>query len=136
MTPGAKILSRSSKVKIFSSKIIYELTNSVKDLAESLRPKISEEVRIGRFRITHFFKKSGSHYIIGGVVEDGFLEPKTKFHLIRGEIAKGLGDIDELQINKQIVPKVQSGTQAGLNMSCSLEPQINDALEVYKKKED
>lgn len=132
MTQGTKILSRSSAVEIKISRVIYELIEYAQEHARLLVPKVQQEVRVGQFKVTVFFKKIGSKYIVGGVVEDGHLESKTKFQLMRGGVAVGLGDINEVQINKQIVEKAPMGSQAGINVSCSKDPEVGDVLEVFK----
>ncbi len=132
MTQGAKILSRSSSATIHQSKVIYELIEYVSEKATALVPKVQKEVYVGKFKITVFFKKIGGKYIVGGVVEDGHLESNTKFHLIRGGEPKGLGDVYEVQINKQVVASAPGGSQPGINISCSRDPEVGDILEVFK----
>lgn len=111
--------------------VIYELLDFVKEKLEALLDPEEIEHVMAKAVIVALFKNAGKDMIIGGRVEDGILDPQMLIHVMRGKEEKGEGKIIELQVGKQPVPHVKSGSEFGAKIRVDCDVQEKDVLVGY-----
>lgn len=110
--------------------IIYELTEYVSDELAKRRPRIMDEVVVGRARILKLFGHTKDKQIVGGVVLEGTIAMGKKVKLIRNEAEVGVATINEIQHGKQPVQEVEEGKQFGMQITSRLSIAEGDTLEL------
>ncbi|MDP3955934.1 MAG: translation initiation factor IF-2 [bacterium] len=121
---------RGIELKTFD--IIYELTQYVKDELGKRRPRLTEEVVIGRVKVIKLFGEMKGRQIIGGVVVEGMLRNKHAVRIIRNENEIGRATVSGLQHGKQPVEEVEMESQFGMLIASKMSIAEGDYLEVIE----
>ncbi len=103
-------ISKTEKINIITSNIIYELEDK---LREYIKSEAVKEERIIEVLAT-FGKQEGNRQIIGGKVIKGYVENNEKFEVFRGDKKVGEGRIINLQSQKEDIPKAEEEQEVGL----------------------
>jgi translation initiation factor IF-2 len=131
MSSALKSLANREGVKVHLYKVIYELTDDLRDaLSQMLEPEIVETVT-GELEILGVFKTTKTAVICGGTVKTGHVEPKTKFRVKRAKEIMGDGTLSSLQKDKQAAREAFEGETCGMNVSTPVVIEIGDVLEFY-----
>ena len=102
----------SFNIETFS--VIYELTEYITKELEKRRPRLTEEVVIGKAKVLKLFGANKDKQILGGVVVDGILRFDKKLRVIRNDAEVARASILELQQGKQKVEEVETDVQFGM----------------------
>jgi len=125
-------MAKRNKVKIKTYDIIYELFEGIrKDAAKLLDPSFERE-NLGTLKVLAIFRREKTRMIIGGKVIDGKFVNKTQIDIIRGEEKIGTGKIIQLQHNKNDMPEVEKGREAGILFEGDAIVEEGDILECYR----
>lgn len=127
----AQKLALREKVRIMTFEVIYELTQTAKELLE--RKLAPETIRkdIGKLKILAIFKKEEKKQIIGGKVIEGEIKKDLLVDVLRDKEKIGQGKILKVQKEKEEADLVEKGKECGVLFAGNIEIQEQDILEAY-----
>jgi translation initiation factor IF-2 len=132
----AEKIAEKEGVKFFLSQVIYELLEKMeKEIKEIIGPKI-KEVYLGKVKILATFRSGDNFSIVGGKVLEGKISVGSKVRIWRNDEIVGLGEIEQLQINKIDVKEVSENQECGIKYKGKEEIKIGDIFEIYKEEEE
>ncbi|MFA6251041.1 MAG: translation initiation factor IF-2 [Candidatus Paceibacterota bacterium] len=131
---GARDLNESLKVKIEIFDIIYKLTDYLKELVETRRPRVETVEVIGSLKVLKTFGATKGKQIVGGKVTTGKITLGSNIRILRRDFEIGTGKIAELQINKLKSKEVGEGSECGLQVETKMDIATGDVLEVFEIK--
>lgn len=127
------VIERSAvPINVKSFKIIYELTQFIKDLVVSKVPKEYIEEITGRAKIAAVFSKEKDKQVVGGKVQEGTLAVGSSVRIMRRESEIGRGLIRELQQQKKRVKEVAEGYEFGTLIESKTEIAAGDKVECVR----
>ncbi|MDE1975042.1 MAG: translation initiation factor IF-2 [Patescibacteria group bacterium] len=133
---SAAMIERSPvPISVRSFKVIYELTDFVKETFLAKAPKEFVEQMIGRAKILAVFSKAKDKQVVGGKVETGLLETGSEVRIMRREADIGRGKIRELQQQKERVSEVREGYEFGMMIESKAEIAAGDRIEAVRTVE-
>jgi len=96
----------------------------------------AETVRhdVARVKVLAVFKTENAGQVIGGRVEDGVMEPRTRVEVWRGKEKVASGEITNVQAGKQNVTRVEAGQECGLAYSGQPVIAVGDILQAYREE--
>ena len=131
LSSSLKALANRDHVQVRLYKVIYELTDDLRDaLSQMLAPEVIETV-IGELEIKGVFKSTKSNVVCGGTVTSGRIEPKQKLRVKRGGEVVGEGVLASLQKDKQVAKEAFEGDTCGMNVTTTATIEMGDTLEFY-----
>ncbi len=131
MSSALKSHANREGVKVHLYKVIYELTDDLRDaLSQMLEPEVVETVT-GELEILGVFKTTKTAVVCGGTVRSGHIVPKTKFRIRRGKEIVGEGTMASLQKDKQAAREAFEGETCGMNVNTATAIELGDFLEFY-----
>lgn len=126
-----KNLADNEKVKIFESKIIYEIIEDIQSQVLKMLDPTIEETILGEGKITAEFKIDKIR-IAGIVVSKGEISKIDNIHLMRdGKIIKDT-KIEGIRRGKDVVEKIKAGQDCGMTFRPYIDFKINDVIIAYK----
>jgi len=130
---AASLIERSPvPLNVKSFKIIYELTEFVRESLLAKVPKEYVEQMIGRAKIMAVFSKDKDKQVVGGKVQEGMLETGVSVRIMRRESEIGRGTIRELQQQKKRVGEVNEGYEFGTMIDSKAEIAEGDKIEAVR----
>ncbi len=137
--PDKKAMALSERaatpIQIKNFKIIYELSQFVRDTLMSKIPKEYIEEVTGKAKIIAVFSRDKDRQVIGGKVQEGELETGASVKIVRREVEIGRGFIRELQQQKKRVTEVREGFEFGSLVDSRFEIAPGDKIEVVRMVE-
>jgi translation initiation factor IF-2 len=134
--PSAKSLSERLDIDVKTFKIIYELTDCLKEKIEAIRPKLKIEELRGEAKILKTFSKTKNTQVVGGKVKMGSIKIGNKVTILRREEEIGNGVIKELQQAKAKTSEVSEEAEFGMSIETKTEIAPGDmirAIEIIEK---
>ncbi len=131
----ALIERASTPIQVQNFKIIYELSQFVRETLLSKVPKVYVEEVTGRAKIIAVFSKDRDRQVVGGKVQEGQLETGASVKIVRREAEIGRGLIRELQQQKKRVTEVREGFEFGSLIESKFEIAAGDKVEVVRMVE-
>lgn len=127
-----KNMAENEKVRIFESKIIYEIIENIQDQVLHLLEPTIDETFTGEGTIKAEFKINKVR-IAGLTCTKGEIKKGDQIHLQRdGKIIKDT-KVDSIQQGKDSVEKVKQGQECGITFKPYIDFKVNDAIIAYKK---
>jgi len=133
-TPTANQNLTESKVIVRTFKIIYELIEDVKKEISELLDLEIKKIELGRLKVLANFKNSKNLSVIGGKVMDGKLIKSERIEVFREKELLGVGELTQLQHNKEDVNEVKSGLECGIAFKGKIKVLPNDQLVCFKEE--
>ncbi len=131
LSSNLKALANRERVQVRLYKVIYELTDDLRDaLGQMLAPEVIETV-VATLEIKGVFKTTKNNVVCGGTVTSGRIEPKLKLRVKRGDEVLGEGVLASLQKDKQVAKEAFEGDTCGLNVTTTVAIELGDTLEFY-----
>ncbi len=127
----ASSLADHSDVKIFMSKVIYQISDFVATTIKGMRAPVFEEKVIGHAEVIRTFKISRIGTVAGCIVKDGKIAKNARIRLKRGEEQLVDTTITTLQRNKEDVKEVMAGMDCGIKLEGHNDILLEDMLEAY-----
>ncbi len=128
---GLRALANREGVQVKLYRVIYELTDDLREaLSSMLAPEVIETV-LGRLEIKGVFKTTKAAVVCGGTVISGKIEPGLKLRVLRGKEILGLGTLGSLQKDKQSAKEAFEGETCGLNVTTGVVIELGDVLEFF-----
>ena len=127
---ASAIIERAPQpITVKTFKIIYELTEFVRNTLMAKVPKEFVEESTGRAKILALFSKDKDKQIIGGKVETGTISTGNDVKILRREAEIGRGKIRELQSKKIRTQEVAEGFEFGVLVEAKVEIAVGDRIE-------
>ncbi len=123
-----------SKVKVRTFNVIYELIENVKNEISELLDLEINKIELGRLKVLANFKNSKNLSVIGGKVMDGKLIKGERLEVFRDKEFLGMGELTQLQHNKEDVSEVKSGLECGIAFKGKVKILPNDQLVCFKEE--
>lgn len=127
----ATIIAEHDKVKIFLSKIIYQITEYVSKTIKDMREPIFEEQVIGHAEVIRTFKISRIGTVAGCIVKDGKITKNSKIRLLRKGEKLVETTITTLQRDREDVKEVVAGMECGIKMEGHNDILLEDIIEAF-----
>ena len=124
-------LAEKQGLPIFTSDIIYKLSEWLEEQMLARAPKITIEETIGQAKILKTFNRNKDKQVIGGTVTVGKIFKNRPVKIIRRESEIGRGKIIDLQQQKIKTNEVDLGNQFGAEVDARVEIMPGDILEVF-----
>jgi len=124
------IKEQGIEVRLYDT--IYKLTADLKNIAENMIPKASEERITGKAKVIATFKGDRKGAIIGCEVLEGTLQTGKNFRVITAMGPAYFGTISSLQIERQHVNVGKTGQQVGLKITDWHKAKVGDLVECYE----
>jgi translation initiation factor IF-2 len=134
LPPAVETLARDKGVAVKTYRIIYELVNDIKKKMEELAGAETVRHDIARAKVLAIFKTENAGQVIGGHIESGVMEPKTKVEVWRGTELVAAGEITNVQAGKQNVTRVEAGQECGLAFNGQPVIAVGDILRAYREE--
>ncbi len=133
---AASMIERSAiPLSVKNFKIIYELTQYVKDAVLEKIPKEYTEEMTGRAKIMALFSKEKDKQVVGGKVETGSIFSGNDVRIIRRDAEIGRGRIRELQQQKKRSDEIREGFEFGMLLDAKVEVAPGDRIEAVRTVE-
>jgi len=133
--PLAEDLAREKQIEIKYYDVIYNLLEDIKEKMSALLSPDVIRTDLGTVEVLAIFKTENKKMVIGGKVLSGKIMPQTKVDVIRKKEKIVSGEIEQLQVGKEVVTEVLDGQECGISFLGKAEIQEGDILEVYKIEE-
>ncbi|MDO8591226.1 MAG: translation initiation factor IF-2 [bacterium] len=136
---SAKKMADKEDVKIVNFEIIYELIEHVrKEMSELLGAEIKKNL-LGKLKVLATFKKNSGMQIFGGRVMSGKVVRGAMGEVTRNGLVVVSGKIGQLQHNKEDMPEVKEGLEAGIRLDFISgkefsEVKEGDILDIYEEE--
>jgi len=134
LPPAVQMLAREKGVTVKTYRIIYELVSDIKKKMENLLTAETVRHDVARVKVLAVFKTENAGQVIGGRVEDGVMEPRTRVEVWRGKEKVASGEITNVQAGKQNVTRVEAGQECGLAYSGQPVIAVGDILQAYREE--
>jgi len=131
---GAEILALRDNIEIKTYKIIYELTDYVKEKIKENTPVEMVEMTVGSAKILRVFSKNKDKQVLGCRVDEGEIKTSSAVKILRRDALIGNGKIKELQIQKIKTDVAKEGQEFGLLVESKIEIAQGDILKVVEMK--
>lgn len=133
--PAARVtdLARDKKVEISYYEVIYHLIEAVQKDIAALKEKEIVRRLVGKLEVLKIFRKEAGNMIIGGRVVDGGLCICDAVIVTRRGEPVSSGKVNRLECSRQLVEKVASGQECGINFEGKPVVEEGDVLEFYQE---
>lgn len=131
LSSNLKALANRERVQVRLYRVIYELTDDLRDaLSSMLAPEIIETVT-AELEIKGVFKFGKADVVCGGTVLSGRIEPKLKFRVLRRKEVLGEGTLTSVQKDKQAAKEAFESETCGLDVATSVKIELGDVLQFF-----
>ncbi len=131
--PAAKEIAEKFRADIFTSDIIYKISEWLEEQISKRKKRETEEKIIGTAKILKLFSKIKNKQLVGGMVISGKIEAGKTIKIKRDDLAAGEGKILELRRNKIKVKEVGEENEFGAMIESKIELDKNCAIEIIEK---
>jgi translation initiation factor IF-2 len=128
----ARELAERQGVSIGVFDIIYKLTEWLGEELAKRQPREKTEEASGQAKVLKVFSTAKGKTILGGRVEMGELTQGEEVRIMRRDFEVGRGVITSLQSQKDVIKKVETGSEFGMQIKTSAEPAPGDILQAFK----
>lgn len=131
---SAKDIAEKFAIRIFTSDIIYKISDWLKEEIKTRKQAIQKEETAGTAEIIKTFGKTKNKQVVGGKVIAGKISEGNRLKIKRNDSEIGEGKIVGLQHNKISVKEVNAGEEFGMMLETKTETSQGDILEIAQKK--
>ncbi len=131
LNANLKALANREGVQVHLYKVIYELTDDLRDALSQMLPAEVIETVVGELEIKGVFKTTKTSVVCGGTVTMGRIEPKLRLRIKRGAEVVGEGTLTTLQKDKQQAKEVFEGETCGMSVATTSPIEMGDNLEFF-----
>jgi len=130
----ASSLAEEAGVDIRLYKVIYNVTNDIRDAMEGMLDPEKVEESVGKVEIRQIFKVSKVGNIAGCYVKSGRIMRNSLVRVIRDSVVLYEGKITTLRHIKDDAKEVKMGFECGIKIAGFDDIKINDVIEAYEIK--
>lgn len=113
---AVKTLADREKVPISLFSVVYELFDAVRQVLSDLMPMETVERETGRLKILARFRDNRKHIVIGGMVEEGLVIPKSLVRVLQNKTVIAEGRTEVVRRGKDEVRQVKTGSECGVEL--------------------
>lgn len=128
---GARDLNEQYKVTIETFDIIYKLTDWLKEVIETRRPRQEVMEVTGTLKVLKTFGATKERQVVGGKVMTGRITDGGIVRIIRRDFEIGRGKIVGLQLTKIKTKEVIEGSDCGVLVESKMDIAPGDVLEAF-----
>jgi translation initiation factor IF-2 len=133
---NAKKLAQTLGVDIRTYKIIYDLTEDVRQAQTGLLPSTVKENVIGRAEVRDLFNVPKIGTVAGVMVVDGKLQRGAFVRLLRDSVEVHQGKMSSLKRFKEDVREVANGFECGIGIENFNDIKRGDIIEAFIREEE
>ena len=126
--PAVKELAERFGIVIFSSSIIYDISDWLEEKIKEKEKSIKKEEIFGTAKILKTFSRTKTKQVVGGKVVFGKVSENKGFKIKRGDAEIGGGKILGLQKNKTPIKEANEGDEFGLMVESKIELAKDDEI--------
>jgi translation initiation factor IF-2 len=130
--PKLEQFIRENGLEIRIYRVIYNLTDDLRKIAQSLIPREPKEEILGKGRVIALFKSSSKDIILGCEVLEGTFEVGKDFRVISAMGPIYTGKIDTMQIEKTSVKQARVQQQVGIKIHGIKKVKLGDLVETFR----
>jgi len=132
---SARTLAERFEIAIFTSDIIYKISEWLEEEIEKRKQEETTEKMIGSAKILKTFSKNKNKHVLGGEVLEGkiIISKSLYVRIKRGDDNLGEGKILELRHNKTAAKEINQGEQFGMMLESKIEILKGDMVEIIEK---
>jgi translation initiation factor IF-2 len=131
----ARDLARRDGVEIMYYSVIYEVTDTVRQILSGMLSPTRKETFIGNAEIREVFNVSKVGKVAGCLVTDGVIRRGTGVRLLRDDVVIHEGKLSTLKHFKDEVREVRSGMECGMSFENYQDIQVGDVIEAFEVEE-
>ena len=130
---SANDLAKRNGVELNTFDIIYKLSEWFESVIKERTPQGEEKITLSRAKILKCFSRTKNKQVVGGRVEEGVLEVKQSFRILRNDIEIGTGGvIENLQQQKADTKNASEGSEFGAQLKSEIEIIAGDIIEAHQ----
>jgi translation initiation factor IF-2 len=133
-SPGAKQLADTAGVGIQHYDIIYKLIEDVDKTLKGMLEPTYTEVLCGRAEVRAIFARGKAGKIAGVYITEGKASRDAQVKILRQNKVIGESRVTSLKRFKEDVAEVSTGLECGLGVEGSVDFQVGDVIEFYRKE--
>ncbi len=134
-SPTVSNLARDKKVDIKLYDVIYHLIEDIQKEMLTLIKKEMVQRLLGKLQVLKVFRRESKNMILGGRVTEGYIEACDTVVVVRNGLALASGKVTRVELSRQVVDKVNSGQECGVNYEGNSVIDVGDELEFYREEE-
>ncbi|MEK7457867.1 MAG: translation initiation factor IF-2 [Patescibacteria group bacterium] len=132
---GVKKLAESTKVKVKTYAIIYDLIDELqKQVLKLIEPSIDEE-ELGTALVSAIFDMRGER-VAGCKVQTGEITRGKLYHLKRADVVVADPKMKSMKTGKNDIESAKAGTECGIVFRNFSDVQVGDVVVCYRVKEE
>ena len=131
MGSALKVLATREAVTVRMYKVIYELTDDLREALEGMLAPEIIDTTVGELKVLGVFKSSKGAAVCGGKITTGRIEPGQTLRIKRGSEIVGEGVLKTLQKDKQQVREAFDGETCGMSITTVAVVELGDIIEFY-----
>jgi len=129
--PAGRRAAESSGIDLRTYRVIYELTDEVKQAMAGLLPPRMEEQFLGRAEVRETFNVPKAGTVAGCYVAEGKIQRSARCRLVRDGVVVHEGTLASLRRFKDDVREVQTGYECGIGIEGYNDVKIGDMIEAF-----
>ncbi len=133
--PQARELARREGVEIMYYSVIYEITDTVKQILSGMLAPARQENFLGNAEIREVFGVSKIGKIAGCLVTDGTIRRGAGVRLLRDDVVVHEGKLASLKHFQDDVREVRSGQECGMSIENYQDIKVGDTIEAFEVEE-
>ncbi len=131
--PAVREIAEARSVDVRLYRVIYDVTNEVKDALEGMLEPETKEADIGRAEVREVFRVTKVGLVAGCLVTEGMIQRNAKVRVIReGIVVTDNREIVSLRRVKEDVGQVRAGTECGIRIQGYDDVKAGDIIHCYK----
>lgn len=127
----AQDMVETTKATVEVFNVIYKLTDWLKELQETRRPRKTIMETTGKTKIIRCFSATRDRQVVGGRVEEGKLGTGNQVRIMRRDFEIGTGKIVGVEMGKMKAKEVEEGNECGILVETKIEVAPGDYLESF-----
>jgi len=133
VTPAVREIAEARSVDVRLYRVIYDVTNDVKDALEGMLEPETKESDLGRAEVREVFRVTKVGLVAGCLVTEGMIQRNNKVRVIRdGVVVTDNREIASLRRVKDDVSQVRAGMECGVRIQGYDDVKIGDIIHCYK----
>ncbi len=133
--PSVRALAEERGVDVRHYRVIYRITEDVRQALEGMLKAREEERRLGEAEVQDTFKISRIGTVAGCICRDGTIPRAAQLRIIRDGLVVHEGRIDTLKRFQDDVREVRAGQECGIKVAGFDDIKLGDRLEAFETVE-
>ena len=133
--PAGRKAAESQGVEVRTYRVIYEVTDDVKQAMVGLLPPTISEAFLGRAEVRQTFTVPKVGTIAGCYLTEGLFRRNASARLLRDGVQIYEGKVGSLKRFKDDVREVQSGFECGIGIEGYNDVKVGDVIEAFELQE-